>query len=145
MNFWHMQMHPVDTGFFDKYGRLILEHLNFIGMGVTKSNDESKISLFMYEMNVGDIVAIRNKDELIALVEIIGNCYIVNDQDESNPLAWMTHRRKIRVLDWAVERSVLKVPKTLTRCANEDKETNIVIKEWYDEVKTSLAELGIKN
>lgn len=143
--FWHMQMHPIDTDFFDKYGRLILEHLNFIGMGVTESNDEAKISDFMNKMKIGDIVAIRKGFELIALVEITSYCYIVNDIDENSPLGWITHRRDIKVLAWAKEKYVIKSQGTLSICANDDAETNIVIKEWYDEVKTALAELGIKN
>lgn len=141
--FWHMQMHPVDTGFFDKYGRLILEHLNFIGMGVTESNDEAKISDFMNKMKIGDIVAIRKGLELIALVEVTSYCYIVNDAD--SPLDWITHRRNVKVLAWAKEKYVIKPQGTLSICVNDDAETNIVIKEWYGEVKTSLAELGIKN
>lgn len=95
-------------------------------------------------MNIGDIVAIRKGAELIVLVEITSYCYIVNDENENNPLDWLTHRRDIKVLDWAIAgKFIPQKQKTLTICANDDKETNIIIKEWYNEVQKSLSELGI--
>lgn len=56
--FWHMQMHPEDTEFFDKYGRLIVEHLNFIGLG-DEDEQSDKVRAFSHDMQVGDIVALR--------------------------------------------------------------------------------------
>ena len=47
-------------------------------------------------MKVNDIVAIKNGGKLIALVQVIGGAYEVNDDESETD--WIVFRRPIRVL-----------------------------------------------
>ena len=47
-------------------------------------------------MEVNDIVAIKNGGKLIALVQVIGGAYEVND--DSSETDWIVFRRPIRIL-----------------------------------------------
>ena len=51
-------------------------------------------------MKVNDIVAIKNGGKLIALVQVIGGAYEVNDDESETD--WIVFRRPIRVLDWDI-------------------------------------------
>ena len=68
MNYWHMQLHPSDSHYFNTARvKRILEEKSLIGLG-----DEDKIwdTDFINRMKVGDIVAIKNGGEPIALVAV---------------------------------------------------------------------------
>ena len=51
-------------------------------------------------MEVNDIVAIKNGGKLIALVQVIGGAYEVND--DSSETDWIVFRRPILILDWDI-------------------------------------------
>nr|MBO8919014.1 hypothetical protein [Proteus mirabilis] len=57
--YWHMQIHPDDTSFADEHLYSILENKKIIGLGDWPEG-ESSISTFRNEVEVNDIVAIKN-------------------------------------------------------------------------------------
>lgn len=140
--FWHMQMLPTDTEFFDKYGRLIVAHLKFIGLG-DENEASDKVRDFSLNMQVGDIVALRKGKKLTALVEITSPCYKVQEA-ESSKLSWLEFRRNVKVLDWNDEREIPIAQGTLKRCVNDDVGTTQVIKGWFENIQQSLQDLNIK-
>jgi len=130
-----MQMHPDDKSFANEHVYSILEHQKIIGLGTWKKG-EGTISAFRNEMNVNDIVAIKNGGKLIALVQVIGGWYEVKDDDTE--IGWIENRRPIRVLDWELEKRTLPQPQgTLNKCVN-DVETTKIIKEWHSRVISSF-------
>lgn len=140
--FWHMQMHPNNKGFFDKYGRLIIEHYKFIGLGHWEEH-RSQIDQFMHRMQIGDIVAIKNGEEPVVLVEVTGHCYIVPEDDSK--LGWLVYRRPIRILDWNSDKRWKIIPRgTLNICLDCDAKTSKDIMEWYGYAQKHLQELGVK-
>lgn len=144
--FWHMQMYPTDEPeFFEQYGRLILEHLNFIGLGdwEEKSN---QIPNFVHQMQVGDIVAVKQGSELVALVEVLSLPYKVSAIFPHDKLSWLTYRRNIKVLDWAnksVRQQETARTGTLKICMDSEADTTKVIRHWYEEVKHKFTHLNI--
>jgi hypothetical protein len=136
VTYWHMQMHPDDRVFADEYVYSILEHKKIIGLGNWKKG-EGVIETFRNEMNVNDIVAIKNGAKLIALVQVIGGWYEVAN-DDSDTTDWIENRRPIRVLDWELDDKKIPQPQgTLNRCVN-DVETTRIIKEWHSRVIKSF-------
>ena len=135
VTYWHMQIHPDDKSFADENVHSILEHKKIIGLGNWKAG-KSTIDSFRTEMNVNDIVAIKNGAKLIALVQVVGGWYEVKDDDTD--LGWIENRRPIRVLDWELDDRTLPQPQgTLNKCVN-DVETTKIIKEWHQRVITSF-------
>lgn len=140
VNYWHMQMHPNEISFSNKKVFSILEHKKIIGLGEWEKG-ESKISTFINDMKVNDIVAIKNGAKLIALVQVIGGAYAVDD--DSSETGWIENRRPIRVLDWDIWDKTLPQPRgTLEKCVN-DVETTKIIKEWHKRVLTVLEKRGV--
>lgn len=136
MNYWHMQIHPDDKSFADEHIYSILEHKKIIGLGDWYEG-QSVIAAFQNEMKVNDIVAIKNGAKLIALIQVIGGAYHVDDDDTK--MGWIKHRRPIRVLDWEIEEKELPQPRgTLDKCVNEDAPTSRIIREWHDRVVESF-------
>lgn len=134
--YWHMQIHPDDTSFADEHLYSILENKKIIGLG-DWVDGESLISTFRNEVEVNDIVAIKNGASLIALVQVIGGSYTVND--DSSEIGWIKHRRPIRVLDWELWGKTLPQPRgTLMRCVNNNADTTKIIKDWHKRVVTVL-------
>lgn len=136
MTYWHMQMHPDDQSFADEYVYTILEHKKIIGLG---DWDEGKaaITKFQSEMHVNDIVAIKNGAKLIALVQVIGGAYQVED-DESET-GWIEHRRPIRVLDWELEEKTLPHSRgVVEKCVKDNAPTTQVIRDWHERVINSF-------
>ena len=138
MNYWHMQMHPNDKSFADERIYEILEHKRMIGLG-NWDEGQSMISAFQNEMQVNDVVAIKNGAKLIALVQVIGGAYhVVNDGTEID-IGWIEHRRPIRLLDWELEEKTLPQRRgTLEKCVSEHAPTTQVIREWHDRVIKSF-------
>ena len=137
--YWHMQIHPSDLEFGKDNVHEILEKQQVIGLGGIEDwpKGESYIRRFCDEMNVNDIVAIKNGGKLIALVQVIGGAYQVHDGD------WMVNRRPIRILDWEIEEKDLPHTRdTLVRCVN-DVATTQVIKQWHERVVQSLLKRGM--
>lgn len=140
--FWHMQMYPTnEPAFFDQYGRIILEHFKVIGLGNWEEKT-GQISDFNTKMQIGDIVAIKKGQKLIALVEVTSLPYQVSLPQE-NPLCWLEYRRNIKVLDWADDLTLPATRGTLKRCVDEDKDTTQIIKGWYDNFYHALKHLGM--
>ena len=136
ITYWHMQMHPNDKSYGEDHVYSILEHKRIIGLGDWEKGEKA-IKKFRDDMNVNDIVAIKNGEKLIALVQIIGGCYEV--RDDTTNTDWIINRRPIRVLDWALEGQLLPQPQgTLNRCRNNEKETTKIIKEWHKQVNISF-------
>jgi len=135
--YWHMQMHPDDKPFADEHVYSILEHKKIIGLGNWKKGEEhGTIDAFKSEMQVNDIVAIKNGSKLVALVQVIGGWYKV-ENDETD-IGWIENRRPIRVLDWEMEEKTIPQPMgTLNKCVN-DVETTRLIKGWHERVINSL-------
>lgn len=67
INYWHMQMHPDDKSFADEHIYSVLEQKRIIGLG-TWDDGEATIETFRNQMQVNDVVAIKNGGRLIALV-----------------------------------------------------------------------------
>lgn len=133
-----MQMFPSGNQEFAAKVPSILEHHKIIGLG-NWDDKRGQIDDFNNTMKVNDVVAIKTGEKLVALVQIIGGAYEVkNDESE---LGWIYYRRPIRILDWELEHKTLPQPRgTLNRCANDDKETTRIIKEWHERVKKSFEE-----
>ncbi len=135
-----MQMHPDDKSYGEDHVFSILEHQKIIGLGNWEAG-ESTIANFRDTIKVNDVVAIKNGAKLIALVQVIGGWYEVNDDETET--GWIENRRPIRVLDWAIEDKFLPQARgTLTPCRS-DVETTRVIKSWFEQVKTSYAKRKI--
>lgn len=135
-NYWHMQMHPDDQSFSDDHVDAILEHQRIIGLGDWAAG-EGSINAFINDMNVNDVVAIKNGKKLIALVQVTGGAYQV--KDDTTETGWIVHRRPIRILDWAIEAKTLPQPMgTLNPCASDAAETTRIIKSWHQAVLASF-------
>lgn len=133
--YWHMQMHRDNV-----YGAeaediwSILEHKNIIGLGDWKDGQE-QIHAFKEDMHVNDIVAIKNGASLIALVQIIGGAYKVEESDKDSGIAWIVYRRPIRILDWATDGETIEQPRgTLNVCKDQNAATTKTIKNWHEKV-----------
>jgi len=136
MTYWHMQMHPDDKSFADEHVYSILEHKKIIGLG-DWDDGRDVIAKFQNEMKVNDVVAIKNGAKSIALVQVIGGAYHVDNDDSE--IGWIEHRRPIRLLDWELEEKTLPQPRgTLEKCVSENARTTQVISEWHDRVVNSF-------
>lgn len=132
-----MQMHPNDKQFAEEHVHSILEHKKIIGLGNWKKGEENgTIAAFRNEMKVNDVVAIKNGEKLIALVQVIGGWYEVKENNED--IGWIENRRPIRVLDWELDHKTIPHPMgTLNKCVN-DVETTKIIKGWHERVIKSF-------
>jgi len=134
MNYWHMQLHPGDKPEWN-LEREVLKNYQLIGMGVWEE-DASQQNSFEKVMDIGDIVAIKRGEQLIALTEVIGDYEYA--EGEEGRVDWFERRRKIKVLDWYNDAYKLYVsPRgTLTRCnvGGDALSTNSIIK-WYKMLK----------
>ena len=138
--YWHMQMHPDDQSFSEVL-HSILENKKIIGLGKWAGGQVEKEDFFN-RVKVNDIVAIKNGGKLIALVQVIGGAYEVNDDESETD--WIVFRRPIRVLDWDIWGKTLPQPrKTLVICSSENAETTKIIKEWHEKVNEVLTKRGL--
>ncbi len=136
MTYWHMQMHPDDKSFAEEHVYSILEDKKIIGLG-NWDRGQAVIALFQKEMKVNDVVAIKNGAKLIALVQVIGGAYHVDN--DTTEIGWIEHRRPIRLLDWELEKIALPQPRgTLEKCVNKNAPTTQIISEWHDRVVESF-------
>lgn len=128
--YWHMQMHRDNVhGAEAEDIWSILEHRNIIGLGNWEDGQE-QIRVFKEDMNVNDIVAIKNGASLIALVQIIGGAYEVHND------GWINYRRPIRILDWAREGETIEQPRgTLNICKDQNAATTKTIKNWHERTR----------
>lgn len=141
INYWYMQMHPDDKSFAEEHICYVLEQKRVIGLG-TWDDGEATIDTFCTQMQVNDVVAIKNGERLVALVQVIGGCYQVND-DLTNT-GWIKNRRPVRILDWEIEDKSIPQPRgTLARCVSDNAETTLIIKKWHERVNKLLEKRGL--
>ncbi len=127
--YWHMQIHRNDVDAPEaKEVWSILEHKKIIGLGKWEEGKE-KIRAFKEDMKVNDIVAIKTGANLIALVQVIGGAYEVDND------GWIHYRRPIRVLDWATNDECIEQPRgTLNICKDPNAPTTKTITNWHHRV-----------
>lgn len=104
-------------------------------MGVWKENGTNQQHNFEHLMSVGDIVAIKRGEDLIALVEVAGD---YNYEEEPGELDWFERRRAVRVLDWykPAYNFYVSPRNTLTKCNMDgDAATTASIWNWYTTYK----------
>lgn len=136
MTYWHMQIHPNDKSFAEEHVYSILENKRIIGLG-NWDEGQSVIETFQDEVKVNDIVAIKNGAKLIALVQVIGGAYHVDN--DGSEIGWIEYRRPIRILDWELEEKTLPQPRgTLEKCVNQKAPTTQIIREWHERVIKSF-------
>ena len=93
-------------------------------------------------MEVNDIVAIKNGGKLIALVQVIGGAYEVND--DSSETDWIVFRRPYSYIGLGYLGKTIPQPrKTLVICSSESAETTKIIKEWHEKVNEVLKKRSI--
>ena len=137
MNYWHMQLHPNNLNWGKE--KELLEKLSLIGLGDWEERI-SQQSDFENKMQIGDIVAIKRGESLIALVEVIGEYQYKNEVGDSD-LDWFERRRNVKVLDWYNhEYNFFISPRgTLTRCnMSGEAESTYSIIEWHNNVKNKI-------
>ena len=91
---------------------------------------------FCDELDIGDIVAVKNGTLPIALVEVIGKKEISSAPNED--LDWFPLRRKIRILDFYKEDYNFSIPQprgTFSKCADLNTETSKVIISWFKRIE----------
>ncbi|WP_367110168.1 AAA family ATPase [uncultured Psychrobacter sp.] len=134
MNFWHMQLHPNNPSW--GLEKEVIEQTGYIGLGDWKEKRKAQQISFQNDMRIGDIVAIKRGEKLIALVRVKGDYEYKSETNKS--FDWFERRRQVEILDWYRTEYDLKIVgrKTLTRCdmTNSGAETNINIKKWYKKV-----------
>lgn len=136
MTYWHMQMHPDDKSYAEEHIYSILEHKRIIGLG-NWDKGQAAIAAFQDKMKVNDVVAIKNGAKLIALVQVIGGAYHVDN--DGTEIGWIEYRRPIRILDWELDEKTLPQPRgTLDICSNENAPTTQIISEWHGRVMESF-------
>jgi len=145
MNYWHMQLHPDDKLSTETLVS-ILKTKEVIGLGDAwndkNGNPVSDPTLFKNEMQIGDVVMVRNTITPVALVRITGNAYI--EENIVQDFDWFTLRRDVKILDYygnsekeSLDRILKKynnnhiqAPGTLTKCLGAGS-TNDFIKLWH--------------
>jgi hypothetical protein len=99
MNYWHTQMQP-DDKLFDQTLINVIKTKKVIGLGETwndkNGNPVSDPEVFKNQINIGDIVTVRETITPVELVKILSNAFI--DKKADYNFDWFTLRRKIEVL-----------------------------------------------
>nr|WP_315146207.1 AAA family ATPase [uncultured Flavobacterium sp.] len=147
MNYWHIQLHPNNRGKFTK--RRIIEILSqkkVIGLGDAwndkNGNPSGAPEIFEKEMQIGDIVMVRDTITPVALVKVESKAFL--EQNTDDDFDWFNLRRKIDIIaiyDASMEGlkknlidkydiNYLQAPGTLTKCQGNNA-TNDFIREWY--------------
>lgn len=160
MNYWHLQMHPSNSGKFKKETLVsILEQKGVIGMGDAWNNKNGELvpdpNYFKRDMHVNDVVLIRDGGSPTALVQVTGNWFIENNINED--FDWFKLRRPVKLLkvfgdsDKGLLRKTLaqfgtsqiQSSGTLTNCSGSNG-TNHFIKKWHLKVRKELIMSTIK-
>ena len=132
INYWHIQLHPNNQNIFSNEKiKDILKKVGVIGLGDWDEGEE-QIRQFNEDVSIGDIVAVRNGQQPIALVKIKTVSYYINDPNKE--FDWFENRREVDVLDYYNSEYKFFIPKamgTFSRCANLNAETSKVIINWY--------------
>jgi len=142
MTYWHIQLVNPQYGESNKE-KTLLEEKELIGLGYTNANQEEQ---FKNDMSIGDIVLVRRGATSIALVEVIGECEDVGENDFSK-LDWFRFRRKVKLLAFADEKmSAFPQPRgTLQKSINKYTRTYQYIENWYKEsLNPQKKDVGLK-
>ncbi len=153
MTFWHIQLHKdLKSRFSLAQFREILQEKKVIGLGHPWRNKRGEFvpdsARFQNEMEIGDIVMVRDGKTPIALVKVISDAYEEVKPDAK--LDWFPVRRRIEVLEFYVDRPELKdllqrillegnrkhiqATGTLTKGSDLTKVTNRFIQLWWEGV-----------
>ncbi|MCW2119398.1 McrB family protein [Flavobacterium sp. 7A] len=145
MNYWHLQMHPDDRLSVETI-IAILNTKQVIGLGDVWKDKNGNLNtapeVFKTEMQIGDIVMIRDTITPVALVQIEGKAFI--EQNVVDDFDWFKLRRKIKTIAFydtegevlkksfltKYDKSYIQAPGTLTKCQGNNA-TNDFIKAWY--------------
>lgn len=131
MNYWTIQLHPDNA----KWGREkdLLRKGKLIGIGNWKERAKQQHD-FEHTMQKEDIVLVKRGEEILALVEVIGD---YEYSEDTNDLLWFQRRRQVKILDWYNQEYALKVGKrkTLERCNNKNTSTFSSILKWLEILK----------
>lgn len=124
----------------------ILKTKQIIGLGDVWKDKNGNLNaapeIFKTEMQIGDIVMVRDTITPVALVKIQGKAFLENNINED--FDWFKLRRKIKIIaiyDTSMEdlkmnllnkydKSYIQAPGTLTKCQGNNA-TNDFIREWY--------------
>ncbi len=147
MNYWHIQLHPNNRGKFTKTRIIeILSQKKVIGLGDAwndkNGNPSGAPEIFEKEMQIGDIVMVRDTITPVALVKVESKAFL--EQNTDDDFDWFNLRRKIDIIaiyDASMEGlkknlidkydvNYLQAPGTLTKCQGNNA-TNDFIREWY--------------
>lgn len=148
MTYWHMQLHPNDRNW-DREVEL-LEKKALIGLHET---DES-IERFKDDISVGDIILIRRASLPIALVQVIGDAFDIdknnNGEDDITRLDWFRYRRKIKTLslhniNQDYQNIIFHTPNMLTK-SNKNSDIYNFIDIWYKslQLEEEINKKGLK-
>lgn len=124
-----MQMHQPNSPV--EIEKQILISRGVIGLNKWDTEQAGQQDAFQQKMVEGDIVAIKNGTQFVALVEVVGPYF---ESYEDKEFDWLVRRRRVKILDWYSTELGLKVsPRgTLTRCDQDgDAESTKSILKWY--------------
>ena len=132
MNYWHIQLHPDDNGTISRDVVIrILQEKSVIGIGEW-DNGQGLVQQFENEMQIGDIVAVKDGSNPIALVRVTGNYWF--ERIVTDDFDWFPHRRNVEILDFYETDYNFTIPQprgTLSICRNLNTETAQIIIQWY--------------
>ncbi len=140
MNYWHMNLHRTGERLTDDVIREIVLS-RAIGMGIWKRGNviDPQVADFQNRMKIGDVVAILNGRNPIALVEVASDW---NEIYNSNSIAWFTLRRAINIIcikgDCEYIANLPQFPmrtKTLTISITKSTNTYKYIDDWHNHCK----------
>ncbi|HEU4554138.1 MAG TPA: AAA family ATPase, partial [Chitinophaga sp.] len=132
MNYWHIQLHPNDKNTFSEDIVIgILKEKSVIGLDEWEEGQQS-IDQFRNEMQIGDIVVVKNGSSPIALVKVKGDCRFEENVDEN--FDWFPHRREVEILDFYKQDYNFSIPQargTLSICRDLTNATSKIIINWH--------------
>lgn len=141
MNYWHMNLHPTNQqGTDDDVRKIVLSRT--IGMGIWNRGNviDPQITDFQNRVQIGDIVAVLNGQNPIALVEVIGDWYKFDF--DNNSIIWFSLRRAVKILcieednGYVASLSIFPMrTKTLTISSDQNTGTYKYIDAWYKHCK----------
>jgi 5-methylcytosine-specific restriction protein B len=155
MNYWHIQLHP-DNRLSIETLISILKTKQVIGLGDSWNNKHdipvNDPELFKNEMQIGDIIMVRDTITPVALVQIEGNAFIEKNIDKD--FDWFTLRRNVKILEFydgsqeellkhllkKYDKNYIQAPGTLTKCQGSNA-TNDFIRLWHKQaIRRTLME-----
>jgi hypothetical protein len=132
MNYWHIQLHPDDRETISSNVAVkILQDKSVIGVGDWDAG-RALIDQFKNEMQVGDIVVVKDGSTPIALTKVKGDHWF--EQTINEEFDWFPHRREVEVLEYFKPSQGFSIPQsrgTLSICRDLSSETSKIIINWH--------------